>query len=57
MVTVMHACLGSWKCGKGCAFTIPTILFLFFERKFPEKFTMKGGGKALNAQNPSLRPV
>ncbi len=53
MVTMMNACVGSWKCGKGSAFTtFPQPLFLFFEHKFPEKFTMKGGENDVKRANP-----
>jgi hypothetical protein len=58
MVTVMNACVGSWKCGKSRAFpTFPQPLFLFFEREFPEKFTMKGREGGASAFHPLVEAL
>jgi hypothetical protein len=58
MVIVVNACLGSWKCGKGCAFiTFSQPLFLLFEHEFHEKFTIQRGEGGASASHPRVETL
>jgi len=58
MVTVMNACVGSWKCGKSRAFTtFPQPLLLFVGDEFPEKFPIQGGKETQAPPSPPLEAI
>jgi len=58
MVTQRNACFGSWKCGKGFAFTtFPQPLFLLFLIKLTGKITQKEGEDCAERANPIPTPV
>jgi len=58
MVTQRNACFGSWKCGKGSAFTtFPQPLFLLFLIKSTEKITQKEGEDCAERANSIPTPV
>ena len=58
MVTVNHADSGSWKCGKGFAFTtFPHPYSLSFERELPDKFTMQVGERNTTRVKPPQKQV
>jgi hypothetical protein len=58
MVTMMDACMGSWKCGKGGVFpTFPQPMYLFLKHKLPEKITMKRGENDFKCTNHIYVPV
>ncbi|MFW9875371.1 MAG: hypothetical protein ACFFG0_19875 [Candidatus Thorarchaeota archaeon] len=45
MMTVMNACIGSWKCGKSRDFATFPHHLLLFENKNPKKLPKRGGGR------------
>ena len=58
MVTMIRCCLGSWKCGKGRAFTtFPQTLLFLFENKNPNKITTKGGEESAERPKSPRTPV
>ncbi len=57
MTTETYLRHGSWKCGKGRAFTtFPQALLFLFENKNPNKITTKRGEGGTSAPHPPAEP-
>jgi len=56
MTTEIYIRHGSWKCGKGGAFTtFPQALLFLFENKNPNKITTKEGEGGASAPHPTAK--
>ena len=55
MTTEPYLRHGSWKCGKGRAFTtFPQAFFFFLDEKIPKKITMKKREGGASASHPPV---